>query len=282
MIKIKNMHFTGNLKLLRRRRGKTQDELAQILGLKRSTLSGYENNIAQPGMDALVTISTYFRISIDTLIKIDLSKLTLNQLYQLENGQDVYITGDNLRVLATTVNKENKENIELVSEKAKAGYADGYADPEYISELPAFQLPFLSENKKYRTFQLKGDSMYPIPDKSWVTGEYVQDWNNIMTGDAYIIFSVQDGIVFKIAENKLKSEGILNLYSLNPLYEPFCIHAKDIREVWKFVHYISSEIPDPVISERELVKTVNSLKHEMEMIRKNVQENYHRNQKNKD
>ena len=256
--------------MLRKRRGKTQDDLAQILGMKRSTLSGYENDIAQPGMEALIKISSYFRISIDTLIKIDLTRLTQNQLYQLENGQDVYITGENLRVLATTIDKENEENIEIVSEKAKAGYADGYADPEYISELPVFQLPFLSNSKKYRTFQLNGDSMYPIPDKSWVTGEYVQDWNNIMTGEAYIIFSHNDGIVFKIIENKLNTEGKLILYSLNPLYEPFEIHVKDIREVWKFVHYISSEIPDPVMNDRDLIKTVASLKQEMEMIRRNI------------
>jgi len=267
---MKTMFFTTNLKLLRKRRGKTQDDLAQILGMKRSTLSGYENDIAQPGMEALIKISSYFRISIDTLIKIDLTRLTQNQLYQLENGQDVYITGENLRVLATTIDKENEENIEIVSEKAKAGYADGYADPEYISELPVFQLPFLSNSKKYRTFQLNGDSMYPIPDKSWVTGEYVQDWNNIMTGEAYIIFSHNDGIVFKIIENKLNTEGKLILYSLNPLYEPFEIHVKDIREVWKFVHYISSEIPDPVMNDRDLIKTVASLKQEMEMIRRNI------------
>lgn len=103
-----------------------------------------------------------------------------------------------------------------------------------------------------------------------------------MTGDAYIIFSVNDGIVFKIAENKLKTEGILVLYSLNTMYEPFEIHVKDIREVWRFIHYISSEIPDPVISERDLVKTVTSLKHEMEMLRKNVKSAYPPDQGSKD
>lgn len=264
------MYFTGNLKLLRKRRGKTQDELAFILGMKRSTLSGYENNIAQPGIDALIKISAYFRISIDTLIKVDLSRLTLNQLYQLENGQDVYITGENLRVLATTVNSSNIENIELVPEKAKAGYGNGYSDPEYIAELPVFQLPFLSKNKKYRTFQLNGDSMLPIPDKSWVTGEFVQNWNNILSGDAYIILSLQDGIVFKIVENKLQSENKLLLYSLNPAYEPFDIHIKDIREVWKFVHFISNEIPEPFTPNQAIIKTVTNLKHEMEVIKRKV------------
>ena len=168
------MHFSKNIKLLRKRRGKTQDDLAFALQMKRSTLSGYENKVAEPGLEILLKFSDYFGIAIDTLLKVDISTLTENQLYQLEHGQDVFIRGNKLRVLATTVNTENEENIELVPEKAKAGYTSGFADPEYISDLPVFNLPFLSKNKKYRTFQLNGDSMLPIPDKSWVTGEFLE------------------------------------------------------------------------------------------------------------
>ena len=77
-------------------------------------------------------------------------------------------------------------------------------------------LPFLSDKKKYRTFQLKGDSMLPIPDGSWVTGEYLQDWMQIISGKAYIVFTLDDGIVFKVVENNLTKDGKLVLYSLNP------------------------------------------------------------------
>src|SRR5690606_30979450 len=126
--------------------------------------------------------------------------LSESQLGELERGYDAYVKGSNLRVLATTVNNGNRENIELVAEKAKAGYTTGYADPEYISELPVFSLPFLSDKRKYRTCQLKGDSMLPIPDGSWVTGEFLQYWTGIMSGKAYIVFTLNDGIVFKILE----------------------------------------------------------------------------------
>lgn len=264
------MFFTSNLKFLRKHRGKTQDDLAFTLGMKRSTLSGYENNVAEPGIEALVKISTYFGIAMDTFIKIDLSSLTLNQLYQLEKGQDIFISGTSLRVLATTVAPDNEENIELVPEKAKAGYTNGFSDPEFISELAVFRLPFLSANKKYRTFQLNGDSMLPIPDKSWVTGEFVQDWNNILTGDAYIILTLDEGIVFKIAENKIREERKLTLFSLNPIYDPFDVEVSEIREVWKFVHYISSEIPDPVLPEKDIIQTLTSLRHEMKEIKSKV------------
>ena len=264
------MYFHSNIKLLRKRKNRTQDELAASLDMKRSTLSGYENRVAEPGIEVLLAFSTYFNIAIDTLLKTDLEQLTESQLRQLENGDDVFLKGGNLRILASTVDSTNKENIELVNEKARAGYASGFSDPEYISDLPVFKLPFLSSEKKYRTFQLKGDSMLPIPDKAYVTGEFMLDWTGLATGEACIILTVDDGIVFKIVENRIREEGKLTLYSLNPVYEPFDVHVSDIREVWRFVHYISQELPDPVIPENELVRTVAGLKQDIQKIKKSV------------
>ncbi len=265
-----NMYFDSNIKLLRKRRKLTQDEVAEQLSMKRSTLSGYENRVAQPGLDVLLLFSSYYKISVDTILKVDLGKLSETQLRQLEHGEDVFLKGGNLRILASTVDTENQENIELVPVKAQAGYTNGFADPEYISELQVFQLPFLSEEKKYRTFQLQGDSMLPIPEKAWVTGEYVLDWKGIKTGEACVVLTLDNGIVFKIVENLIEKEGKVILYSLNPLYEPYDIHVSEIREIWKFVHFISHEIPDPVIPENQLVRTVAGLKQDLDRIKLNM------------
>jgi transcriptional regulator with XRE-family HTH domain len=263
-------YFSSNIKFLRKRKGYTQDEVADHLDMKRSTLSGMENEVSQPTIPALLTFSKFYNIAIDTLLNIELHKLSELQLRQLEHGEDVFIKGGRLRVLATTVNANNDENIELVNEKAKAGYATGFADPEFISQLPTFQLPFLSKQKKYRTFQLSGDSMLPIPDKSWVTAEFLQDWGQIVTGEAYVIFTLDDGIVFKVVENLIGKEGVLRLYSLNPLYEPYDVPVSEIKEVWKFVHYISKELPEPVLPQEELLKTVASLKSDMDKLKLRV------------
>jgi phage repressor protein C with HTH and peptisase S24 domain len=196
-----------------------------------------------------------------------MTRLSESQLGELERGYDAYVKGSNLRVLTTTVNSENRENIELVAEKAKAGYTTGYADPEYIGELPVFSLPFLSDKRKYRTFQLKGDSMLPIPDRSWVTGEFLQDWRNILTGKAYIVFTLNDGIVFKILENNISKDGKLVLFSLNPLYEPYEVHISEVKEIWKFVNYISSELPEPVLPEKQIFQSIAIMKNDLERIK---------------
>jgi transcriptional regulator with XRE-family HTH domain len=262
-----HMYFDSNIKFLRRRRKRTQDEVAEDLRMKRSTLSGYENRVAQPGLDALLAFSGYYRIAVDTLLKVDLSRLSETQLRQLEHGEDVFLRGGNLRVLASTVDPENRENIELVPVKAQAGYTNGFSDPEYISELQVFQLPFLSGEKKYRTFQLQGDSMLPIPEKAWVTGEFVVDWHSLKTGEACIILTHEEGIVFKIIENRIEEDGTFILYSLNPLYEPYSLHLTQVREIWKFVHFISHEIPEPILPENHLVRTVAGLKQDLDRLK---------------
>lgn len=262
--------FSSNIKLLRKRRRRTQDDVAVALHMKRSTLSGYENEVAQPSIDALIAFSKYYGISVDTLVKIDLTKLRESELSQLERGYDVYITGSKLRVLATTVDNQNNENIEVVNHKASAGYRTGFADPEYIRVLPTFHMPFLSKDKKYRTFQISGDSMLPIPDGSWVTGEFVQNWNMIRDNVPYIVLTLNDGILFKVVYNDIKTRGKLKLISLNPFYEPYDVDVKDIREVWKFVHYIANEVPEPNVRNEGLVQTVASLKKDMEKLKRQI------------
>jgi len=241
----------------------TQEELAQAVQIPRPTLNNYENGVSQPTIKALITFSQYFHVSVDTLLKVDMTSLTPGVVSMIVNGDDIFMTGTKLRVLTTTMSPQNKDNIELVNEKAKAGYSTGFADPEFIRTLPVFQLPFLSKERKYRTFQVSGDSMLPIPDSSYVTGEFVENWYLIRDRHAYIIVTNEDGILFKIAENRLQHEGKLLLHSLNSFYEPFELSANNIREVWKFVNYISSEMPEPNILKDELTKTVLEVKQEI-------------------
>ncbi len=241
-----NTYFSSNLKFLRNRKKKTQEFVATSLNMTRSTLNNYENGNTAPSLKALIALADYYRISVDSLLRIDLSQLRESQFYELENGVNVFLKGKNIRVLATTVDSQNKENVEMIPLKAKAGYLNGYSDPEYISELPVFKLPFLSQEKKYRVFPIEGDSMLPIPNGAWVTGEYVQDWNQIKNDQLYVILTMNDGLVFKKVRNEIEEFQRLQLISLNPIYEPYSLPDSEILEVWKFVNYISTELPDNI------------------------------------
>ena len=262
------MYFNTNIKILRQRRNRTQDLVATELGISRSTLNSYENgSIKNPTLEALLAFTKYFKVSIDTLVKVDMSKLSGFQLSELEKGNDVYVTGSRLRVLATTVDSQNRENIEVVPLKAKAGYKNGFADPEFIKKLPTFQLPILFNDRKYRMFQITGDSMLPIPDKSFVIGEYLENWYDIKDGQAYVILTQDDGLVFKVAFNQLRKKKSLMLKSLNPEYEPYEVQANDLREVWKFCNYMSSELPEHSMDKGDILTKLAALEKDVKGIK---------------
>lgn len=251
--------FSNNLKLLRKKKGFSQDDLAKVVGLKRHDIDNYERGIIPPP-ENMIAIADHFKISVDTLLRVDLGKLSPFGMRQIEFGFDSYVRGTKLRVHATTVDSHNRENVELVSHKAKAGYTAGYNDPEFIGGLPTFNLPFLSQEKKYRMFQIDGDSMLPIPDRSHVIGEFIVDWHDIKDGHAYIFLTRNDGIVFKVAYNEIRKKKHVLLKSLNRKYQPYEVPANDILEVWRFVNYIATEIPDNTATTSEVFAKVEELR----------------------
>ena len=256
-------HFSSNIRLLRSRKKRTQNDLASALNLKRTTINGLENSISQPTVPQLQAYSKYFGIAIDTLINIDLNRLSESQFTDLQNGFDVFIRGTQLRVIATTVDSSNNDNIEFVNEKAQAGYVTSFADPEYIGKLPVFQLPFLSKEKKYRAFTITGDSMLPIPSDSVVIGEFVPDFFSIKSGEACIVVTRDEGIVFKLVKNELKEKRSLHLASLNVLFEPYDLPATEIKEIWKFVCYLNTEIPEPESDLQQLMKRMDQMQNDL-------------------
>ena len=258
--------ISQNLKFLRKQSGRSQEDVSQELSIKRTTLSGYENGSAEPNTDNLIRISDYYSVSLDELLRRDLSLRSEQDWGKANDLRQVDVSGAHLRIIATTVNQDNVDNIELVPVKASAGYTTGYADPDYIRVLPTFQLPFLSPNKKYRTFPISGDSMPPVSNGSWVTGEYLQNWNFIRNGNPYIVITKDEGIVFKIVYNQVEDNGTMLLCSTNPAYEPYEIAVESIQEIWKFTHYISSELPEPNLNRNELSSTVLQLQRDVKKL----------------
>lgn len=62
------IYFGTRLKKLRKEKDLTQDELAGILGVTRSTISAYETDALYPSVDALIKIASYFNVSSDFLL----------------------------------------------------------------------------------------------------------------------------------------------------------------------------------------------------------------------
>ena len=63
-----NDPFPKRLRELMNRPGTTQDQLAEIIGKTRQTVSQYTNGISEPGYDTLVKIAKHFSVSTDYLL----------------------------------------------------------------------------------------------------------------------------------------------------------------------------------------------------------------------
>ena len=168
--------------------------------------------------------------------------------------------------MAFTVGSDEKENIELVPLKAAAGYLNGYADREFIEELPRFRLPMLPSTGTYRAFEIAGDSMLPLTSGTTIVGRYVDDWSAIKDGTPCIVVSQKDGIVFKRVYNKLKQSAMFNLHSDNPSYSPYDLKAEDVLEIWEAKSYISNTFPIGGVSLEHLASMVLDLTQQVKQM----------------
>jgi transcriptional regulator with XRE-family HTH domain len=229
-------YLNQNIKHLRKQKAYTQTDLAERLGLTRSIIGAYEEQRAEPKIETIQKLAYLFDLSLDQLINQDLSKGV--------KAKQVDKEGKTLRILPIVIDQEDQEQISVVPVSARAGYTHGYSDPDYIRELPKFNLPLpeLYTGQSYRLFQIEGDSMLPIPDGSYVICEYVENWYNIKQGESHILITQSQGLIYKRVWQE--SEDTLLLKSDNVLYEPYTLPVDELVEVWRSMAYISFSLPD--------------------------------------
>lgn len=228
------IYIQENIRFLRKTKTWTQGMLAERLGIKRSLIGAYEEGRATPKLIVIQQLSLLFNISIDRLLTVKLS-------------EEKVLPASDFRVLTTMVDVNNEERICIVPYKASAGYLNGLADADFVAELPHFALPVneISQGRTYRVFQIKGDSMLPVPDKSYIFSDYVESFDGIRDGKAYVVITANDGIVYKRVYNRIAEEGCLELHSDNRDYKPYSVPAEDVLEIWQALGFLTFELPEP-------------------------------------
>ncbi|WP_053405322.1 LexA family transcriptional regulator [Persicobacter sp. CCB-QB2] len=232
--------ISANIKWLRKFHHLTQGQLADALEVKRSLIGAYEEGRADPRIQNLLKITNYFGISVDQLVKEDFEGHGAEILAE-KAGESAHFRGN--RVLAITVDKEENENIQLVPQKASAGYLNGYMDPEYIGELPKFNLPNLNGSGTFRAFEINGDSMLPLESGTIIVGKYLDNLTQIASGKTYVVVTTKEGVVYKRVFNYLEDKSSLFLVSDNQQYSPYEVSADEVLEVWEAKAFISVKFP---------------------------------------
>jgi transcriptional regulator with XRE-family HTH domain len=247
--------FAGkNLKYLRKLRGLTQEEFAMKLNIKRSLLGAYEEERAEPRIDVLEVVSDSFKISLDELLRKDLSEVKGS--YLVKRRQQKLMSENNL--------------IQFVPVKAAAGYLAGYADQEFIDELNTFTLPMLGAGQ-YRAFEIVGDSMLPTPSGSIIVGEKVENnADHLKNNQAYIVVSRNEGIVYKRIVKNNRAKNKLTMVSDNPSYQPYQMNAEDIIEIWQAQMVISKVSVQQAWDMNQLASLVNNLQEQVSTMKKRM------------
>ena len=254
-------NLSKNIKHLRGLKGLTQEALAEELKVTRSRISSYEESRSSPTIEFLIDFSNYFKLPIDILVRNDLTKAT-----------DVsFIEVGNKRVLfPISVDAENENLIEVVSVKASAGYLLGYDDPEYIEQLQKIKLPFLPTGK-HRAFPIKGDSMLPMKDGSYVVAEFVEDIKNAKSGDSYIVVTKDDGMTYKRLYNQVEEKQSFLLKPDNSSYQSYQVPVSEVLELWKFTCSINTqEYEEHELKLSSIIQMFNGLGVELEALKKTM------------
>ena len=256
--------IANNIKILRKKAGLTQGALAEKMGIKRSLIGAYEEGRAEPRINNLMKLSEVFNLPIDTLVQQDLAQPEQHALNRA--------SGTQLRVLSVTVNEDDQDQVQWVPQKAAAGYLNGYADPEYIQELPRFKLPNLPRGGTFRAFEVMGDSLLPSQSGTIIIGKYVDDWRDIKSGNTYILLTDKEGIVYKRVFNYVEESKKLFLVSDNRSYAPSEVHIDQVLEVWAAKAFISVTFPDPTadpqLSLEQLTGMVMELQQEVTRLKR--------------
>jgi transcriptional regulator with XRE-family HTH domain len=242
-----------NLKYLRKLRGWTQEEFATKLKIKRSLLGAYEEERAEPRIEVLEIVGDLFKLTLDELLRKELSDAKGNYLSRRRAQKMVAASNE----------------IQLVPVKAAAGYLAGYADPEFLDELNTFTLPMLAPGT-YRAFEIVGDSMLPTPSGSIIVGEKVEDLEAVKSNQTYVVVSRNEGIVYKRVLKNNKSRTKLTMVSDNTAYQPYNVNADDVLEVWKAQMIMSKANTQQRWDVNQLASLVSNLQDQVSVLKKKM------------
>ncbi len=242
-----------NMKYLRKLRGWTQQEFATKLRIKQSLIGAYEEERAKPRIDILEAVCDIFKLSMDEILRTDLSD---NKGNYLAKRRSLKLAG-------------GRPDIPFVPVKAAAGYLNGFADPDYIDELNTFTLPMLTGGN-YRAFEIMGDSMLPTTSGSIIVCEKLENIEDAKMNHTYIVVSKSDGIVYKRIEKNNRIKNKLSLISDNPAYHTYTINTEEVMELWQAAVVISRAGSQQRWDINQLANIVTNLHQQVSTMKKKM------------
>ena len=105
------MNISQNILLQRKKKGISQEDLANALNVSRQAVSKWESSQSVPDMDKIVALSSYFNITTDYLLKDEIETI---------DGADNYSSKNvDMQMLDKELSENDFQNIRYEAEKKK-------------------------------------------------------------------------------------------------------------------------------------------------------------------
>lgn len=221
------------------RKGLTQTQLAEKMGIKPSSVNQWLTGRTKPGRENLTKLSQALDVSISDLLE----PRIINETSE-EPG--VYVTG-NIRS-ARPVISEFYTHVPFLSARAQAGLPHvsyEYTDLKWIDETYPVFMPIVTINERHIVIEISGDSMEPsIRSGALVLAEHItgNNWQYESNAVYAVLYGPGRFVVKRIKSNDLATEGVLCLHSDNPMHGPITVQGKEIHCMWKVLRKVDEAI----------------------------------------
>lgn len=172
------LNIGTKIRELRRRDGRTQDALAEALGITSQAVSRWESGGSYPDMEVIPSIANYFHVSIDELFgynkerskKIDELAKKIDQMNLQNNGEDIHI--DACISLARNALIEFPGNEKIMLSLASALYNAGYVryGEHHLSDEEGYDILDVEKHRNCSEWK-EAISLYEKLLKTTVDGE---------------------------------------------------------------------------------------------------------------
>lgn len=231
------MTYTAdNIKYLRKLNGWSQGKLAEILGgIDKSTIHHWESGRNMPQIIHLQNMAKMWNTTIDNILNTDMVSTGLT-LGLRSTGKKVQVNKDLVQV--------TRQNNLLVPISAQAGYLNEWPDIDYDKEATYIDIPGI--DGEARTFEIEGDSMYPILEHGdYIVCRRVESLAAIKDKSIYVVISSQSGISAKYL--RLEVDGIMLIPANQDEFRPVLHPSDDIKEIWEAQVRITSKFMSPTM-----------------------------------
>ncbi|UYZ58070.1 XRE family transcriptional regulator [Hymenobacter latericus] len=221
------------LRIVRQVRGLTQQQMADLLGVKRPTVTQLEAGRHQPSQDVLETIVRKLEISRNWLW------FGIGPMEEATPGLN-----GNAR-LAHPLDEEDYEDWIHITVPARAGFGDLCdLDTTQFDTIRIYSPSPELRGRKTWVIDVDGDSMEPqLRSGMQVAAVLIplEDCKYAVSGVYAVVFGSQFAIK-RIKDNDLLTKGYLVLHSDNENAGSLTVAAEDIRYMWRVLEIVRGKV----------------------------------------